>query len=214
MHLPFATAGAAQWRVDAIIGHTFTNYEVTAPTPFPGVETITYQQREDLPPFAIGGRLTRVMREQWDIQLGVTLDKADLLVTQDDGSGLPAVERRSGRVLYADVRGIRRLGKAGRKVGFNVGLGPALSWRMGDAYEGSSGTRSIGVAFGAGARIRLNRISLRFDIEDHLYRLDLVDASGARFPRKTQNDVLLSIGVGLYTSRAPSLAAGRRTPRP
>ncbi len=190
-------AGAAQWQVDAIVGHTFTSYLVSGLSPI-GSDAVTYQQRDNVPPFAIGGRVTRQFPSRWGVEFGLTADQADLLVTIA-GSGAMLTERRSGRVIYADAKGIRQLGKAGSRWGFQVGAGPTVSWRTGEAYENTSGTWNFGLAIGAGARLRLRGISFRLDLEDRLYRLGLT-AAGLPFPRKTMNDVLLSLGVGLYTS--------------
>ena len=194
-------SAAAQWQVDALVGHAFTTYEVTAvPPPGGGAQSITYQQRDDVPPLAVGGRVS-LLRRRWGFELGLALDKADVVVTQDDGSGLPGAQRRSGRVLYLGFRGLALLDQAGGSgPSFHFGAGPTLSWRMGDAYEGSSGTRNVGIVLGVGSRFRLGRINFRLDLEDYVYRLGIVDASGTQFPTKTQNDVLISLGVGLYRS--------------
>ena len=82
--------------------------------------------------------------------------------------------------------------------------GGALIVRGGDAYQGFSGTSSLGGIVGVGSQYRLSdRLSLQGDFQTVLYNLHLTDPTGVEYSSAFQTDLLAVLGVTIRLAPHP-----------
>lgn len=100
----------------------------------------------------------------------------------------------SGRLLLA-------ISPPTNKVGFYLGVGPALVTRGSDTFDDDAsstdfgGTAGLGLRFGSGEN---SRIGLRIDIEDYMYNGDFGGGDS-----KFQHDLVGSLGLTISLGGSP-----------
>jgi len=142
----------------------------------------------------LGGRLGIALGERLGLEFTGAYAPSDLKVTAS-GVGGPAQDANiftgSGRVSF-------QLVPYTSPVAFVVTGGVGVINRSGEFYSGIQNKTDIGGTLGASARFRLGSLlRLQVSAEDYLYKPRAEIPGFVSADKKTQNDIHLSIGIGI-----------------
>jgi hypothetical protein len=151
----------------------------------------------------LGGRLGIALGERLGLEFTGAYAPSDLKVTATgvgDQTADANIFTGSGRISY-------QLVPYTSAVAFVVTGGVGVINRSGEFYSGVEKKTDIGGTLGASARFRLGSLlRLQLSAEDYIYKPKAeIPGFGPNDETKTQNDIHLSIGVGI-----PLLGLGQR----
>jgi hypothetical protein len=143
----------------------------------------------------LGGRLGIALGERLGLEFTGAYAPSDLKVTATgvgDQTADANIFTGSGRISY-------QLVPYTSAVAFVVTGGVGVINRSGEFYSGVEKKTDIGGTLGASARFRLGSLlRLQLSAEDYIYKPKAeIPGFGPNDERKTQNDIHLSVGIGI-----------------
>jgi Outer membrane protein beta-barrel domain len=106
--------------------------------------------------------------------------------------------KQDSRVSFYGAEVLVRVSGRSPKHGAYLGIGPTIVDRSGEAFEGLTHSSSLAGTLSFGSYYRLAQgLRLRGDLSGLLYRIHLEGSSDFNYPRSTQVDLLMRLGVAI-----------------
>ena len=164
-----------------------------------GTFPVTLKQSSPTLPIVAAARGAYSLSPRASLEGVLTVASIRTSVVEERDSGAPLFpESFTGTVGTASARAVLLLSRAGSRIAFLGGLGPAVVWRSGELFEGWTGLVDIGGAAGIGARFPVGKLHLRADLDTYLYSMKLALPGTVDLDSEFRADVLLTVGISVY----------------
>jgi hypothetical protein len=106
--------------------------------------------------------------------------------------------KQDSRITFYGAELLVRVSGRSPKHGAYLGIGPTIVDRSGEAFEGLSRSSSVAGTLSFGSYYRLAQgVRLRADLSGLVYRIRLEGSSDFSYPRSSQVDLLMRLGVAI-----------------